>query len=74
MKHFNEEAFKRDLEAVPFQICEIVDDPEDSYWALVYHYGKVVDEHAPIKEKPLRPTGVLYMNNEWRKTIFLTLD
>ncbi len=52
MKHLNnEEVFKQDLEAVPFQICKICDDPEDSYWTLDYLYSKEVDEHACNKEK-----------------------
>ncbi len=69
MNHFNEVAFKQDVEAFPFQICEIFDDPEDSYCELDYLYGKVVDEHAHIKEKTLRPKGMPYMNKELRKAI-----
>ncbi len=64
IKHFNGKAFKQDLEAVPYQRCEIFDDPEHSYWALDYLHSKVLDKHAPINEKTLRPKGLTYINKE----------
>ena len=32
MKNFNEEAFLSDLSYIPFHVCSIFDDPNDSYW------------------------------------------
>ena len=32
MKHFVEDKFKCDIDAVPFDVCEVFDDRYDMFW------------------------------------------
>lgn len=53
-KNFNEEAFNKDLERVPFNVAHIFDDVNDICWAWEKLYTNVLDVHAPIKSKRCR--------------------
>ena len=53
-KNFNEQAFNKDLERVPFNVAHIFDDVNDICWAWEKLYTNVLDVHAPIKSKRCR--------------------
>lgn len=46
-KTFNEKIFRKDIQIAPFQVCEVFDDPDDSYWAWTQLYNDIRDRHAP---------------------------
>ena len=53
-KSFNEEAFDKDLECVPFNVAYIFDDVNDICWAWEKMYTNVLNGDAPIKSKRCR--------------------
>ena len=53
-KSFNDEAFNKDLECVPFNVAYVFDDVDDICWAWEKMYTNVLDDHAPIKSKRCR--------------------
>ena len=66
MKNFN---FSRDLDLVPFNVCEIFDDVNDIAWAQHNLLSSVIDLHAPVKRRFVRENQVPYINGELRKAI-----
>ena len=53
-KSFNEVAFNKDLECIPFNIAYIFDHVDDICWAWEKMYTDVLNGHAPIKSKRRR--------------------
>ncbi len=48
---FDEEKFVTDLSRAPFQVAELFDDVNDSYWFCNDLLKDLVDEHAPMKQR-----------------------
>ena len=69
MKNFNADHFNVDVANIPFQVCEIFDDPDDVMWSYNKLLLNVIDEHAPIKRKVLKKPQVKFMNGALRKAI-----
>ena len=69
MKYFDQEEFTKDLANVPFHICEIFDDINDTVWAQQHLLSSIIDIHAPLKQRFLRKSQVPYMNSQLRKAI-----
>ena len=69
MKNFNQSSFSRDLDLVPFHVCEIFDDVNENAWAQQNLLSSVIDSHAPVKHRFVRENQVPYMNGELRKAI-----
>ena len=51
MKNFHEDAFRADIEKIPFHVSNVFDDIGDIYWAHSQMYQSVLNEHAPPKTK-----------------------
>lgn len=68
-KNFNEQRFSEDLMNVPFHICDMFDDVDDTVWSYQYLLNEVTNVHAPIKTKLLKKPQLPYMNGELRKAI-----
>ena len=68
MKHFSENAFRNDVDSIPFHVYDIFDDIDDVYWMHDKLLMSVLDKHAPIKTKTVN-TQVPYMNSALRKAI-----
>ena len=49
-KHFNEANFINDLQAIPWDLIKLFDDPDDILEAWTYLFLEVVDKHIPIKK------------------------
>ena len=69
MKNFDEESFQSDINRIPFHICDIFEDIDDTYWAQNQLFLSVLNQHAPLKTKCVTKNQVPYMNSELRKTI-----
>ena len=69
MRKFSEEAFKRDVDCIPFHVCDIFDDTDDIYWAKNKMFMTVVEDHAPMKSKCVSSNQVPYMNSQLRKAM-----
>ena len=67
MKSFNENDFLTDMSYVPFHVCNIFDDPNDSYRLFDELYTDVLNEHAPIKTTRKHPKHAPFMHSELRK-------
>ena len=67
MKHFDEKQFLKDVSYIPFQVCNIFDDPNDSYWLFSKMYSNIIDIHAPVKTTRKHPKHAPFMNCELRK-------
>ena len=53
-KNFDHVNFVNDLGAVPKSVCDIFDDPNDSYWFLSNMISSIIDEHVPMKIREKR--------------------
>ena len=67
MKNFDENQFLTDISHIPFQVCNVFDDPNDSYWLFSKMYTDILDIHAPIKTTRKHPKHAPFMNCELRK-------
>ena len=68
-KKFSNEKFVHELSLIPFQVIEIFDDLDDSYWLWNELTMQVINEHAPIKSRTIKSHRVPYMNGELRWAI-----
>lgn len=68
-KHFNDEAFRKDMETIPLSVLEIFDDVSDKHWAYSHLTMAVVDEHAPLKTR-YGSHQCAHMNSKLRKAIY----
>jgi len=48
-KHCSEQTYIQDLSYIPFQVCEIFDHVDDTYWFSQSLIRQVIDNHAPLK-------------------------
>ena len=68
-KHFDENSYTNDLLNIPFHVCEIFDDVEDSYWFCQEMITDIMNTHAPIKQRIIKNNQVPFMNGKLRKAI-----
>lgn len=68
-KNFDNIKFRKDVERIPIQACDIFDDVNDKYWAFCNMYNAVLDEHAPCKTKVIRSEKIPYMNSALMKAM-----
>ena len=54
---------------IPFLVTEIFDDPSDSLWAQETLIREVLDEHAPLKTKKVRPQEPPFIHKHLKKQI-----
>ena len=66
---FQKDKYRSDLQQIPFSVCEAFDDPSDALWAQNILIRDVLDQHAPLKTKTVRPFQPPFMNNILRKSI-----
>ena len=69
MKHFSPEVFKQEVSQIPFHVSNIFDDVDDSYWFQDRLFQDVLNEHAPLKTKSIKPGQYAFMNAELRKAM-----
>lgn len=71
-KQFDEKAFNRDLECVPFDVAYVFDDINDICWAWEKMYTDVLNDHAPIKSRKIRsaPGQSKFITPEIRKAMW----
>ena len=68
-KNLNADAFKRDVDRIPFSVRNIFDDVDDSYWAINKLLREIVDEHVPIQRRRTRKHEAPFLNAEYRKML-----
>ena len=68
-KKLSNEKFVHEFSLIPFQVIEIFDDLDDSYWLWNELTMQVINEHAPIKSRTIKSHRVPYMNGELRRAI-----
>lgn len=68
-KNFDNDKYVQDLGRVPFQVAEIFDSIDDSYWLCQELIKDVINDHAPLKQRVLKHKQVPYMNSVLRKSI-----
>ncbi len=68
-KHFNANSFINDISLVPYQVIDIFDDVDDSYWLWNELTLQVVNDHAPIKSRTIKGNRIPYMNGQLRRAI-----
>ena len=69
-KNFELENFNCDLVNAPFHVGSIFDDANDQYWYFNSLYSTILNEHAPIKSKKVRPSQPVFMNSKLRKAVY----
>ena len=69
-KIFNNDDFTKEVQCIPFHVCEIFDDIDDQSWAYNHLVCDVLDEYAPFKKKIVKKNQVPYMNSKLRKEMF----
>ena len=62
-KTFNEIDFINDIESAPFHVMDIFDDVDDMAWFTSTLISDVIDDHAPIRTKTIKPECVPYMDS-----------
>ena len=62
-KNFVEDDFNDDLESAPFHVGGIFDDMDDKYWYFQTLLNSIVETHAPLKSKKVRPVQPPFMNS-----------
>ena len=67
--NLNAEALERDVEQIPFSVCSIFDDIDDSYWAFNKLFKEVVDDRIPMKERRTRKHEAPFINTDYRKML-----
>ncbi len=68
-KQFDDSHFINDLEHTPFHVANIFDDIDDQLWFHNTLFNSVIDQHAPKKQRALKPNQLPFMNGELRKAI-----
>ena len=69
-KHFDQNAFVKDISCAPFHVTEVLDDVDDKYWFMSNLYKDIVNQHAPMKKRVLKSQNVPYMNSGLRKQMY----
>ena len=68
-KKFDDETFINDVKYIPFSVCDIFDDHDDSLWSFNKLLSDVIDKNAPVKKKIIKKPSVPYMNIRLRQAI-----
>ena len=68
-KTLNADALRNDIDQIPFSVCNIFDDVDDSYWAFNKLLREIVDEHVPIKRRRTRKHEAPFLNTVYRKML-----
>ena len=68
-KHFDEDAFCKDIANAPFHVSDIFDEIDDKYNFMDILVTNILNEHAPLKSKKPLENPNPYMNAELRKTL-----
>ena len=69
-KHFDEKVFSGAVGVIPFDVAYVFDDVDDIYWAHEVLLVDVLNDHAPIKEKPVKTKQTPFMHSKRRKAVF----
>ena len=69
-KDFNENAFKDDVNQIPYHICELFDDVSDQYWSFNVMYQEVLNQHAPVKVRTVKGDKIPYMHSDLMKQMY----
>ena len=67
-KNFDESTFIEDLFYTDFSLQP--DDPNENYSFLSREFSKIVEKHAPLRNKFIRGNHAPFMNKELRKAIY----
>ena len=67
MKKFSHDAFIKDLECAPFQVCAGIDNIDDALSEFKAMYELVLNKHAPLKKRVISNKQVPHMNSKLRK-------
>ena len=68
-KNLDADRLKHDIEQIPFSVCSVFDDIDDTYWAFNKLLGNVIDEHIPIKAKRVRKHEAPFVTREYRQML-----
>ncbi len=68
-KNLDDDEYLYDLQTAPFHVSHIFDDVDDQLWFHNKLLTDVIDTHAPMKKRVLRPRQLPFMNSELRKNI-----
>ena len=68
-KCINENAMINDFKNVPWQICSIFDDVDDSLWCWEQLYNSTISSHTNIRRVKIRRNSQPWMNGTIRKQI-----
>jgi hypothetical protein len=71
VKSFDPDSYKMDLAMAPFHVGAIFEDVEDKFWFFQTLITDVLNQHAPIKSKRVRPVQPPFMNSRLRKNVHL---
>ena len=63
-KHFNEEAFQRDLDQVPWSVLDMDEDPNDAWSSWSTLYTEVLDRHAPLRTRRIKVDSAPWINDD----------
>ena len=63
-KHYNRDAFNRDISTAPWSVIDNFDDVENKLNAFHLLFNPILDNHAPIKRIKIRGRPNPYVTNE----------
>ena len=70
-KSFDQDKFNKDLANAPFHVGSVFNCVEDKYWFFHHLLLSILNEHAPLKTKKIRPVQPPFMNARLRKNVHL---
>lgn len=68
-KCLDESKLIKDFENVPWQICSIFDDVDDSLWCWEHLYKSIVTKHVTVRKVKVRQNSKPWINGEIRKEL-----
>ena len=68
-KHFDVNAFKRDLEGVPWHVVGNEADIDDAVFTWNKLFSDIADSHAPVKKRRVRGVPLPWMNTKINETM-----
>ena len=68
-KTFDQELFENDLAEAPFHVGAVFDSTDDKFWYFQNLYSRIINEHAPLKQKCIRPVQPPFINSLLRKNV-----
>ncbi len=66
-KNFNVDNYNADVAQAPFHVMEIFEDIDDFTWFYDKMHRDILDSHAPLKSRIIRPNQPRFMNSALRK-------